>query len=74
MNATEKAVLKTAIDNLEKSTVTSWSNGELDVWAPWARKMRDTIKNNTAILKSIMEVPDDESQKPDKKEDTTIKT
>ena len=74
MNATEKAVLITAIGNLENSAQTSWTRGELEQWVEWARRMRDTIMNNTSIIKSMLAVPDDESQKPDKKEDTTIKT
>ena len=74
MNATEKAILKTTIENLENSAQTSWTRGELQEWVEWARRMRDTIMNNTSIINSMLGVPDGESQKPDKKEDTTIKT
>lgn len=74
MNTTEKAVLTTAVRNLENSAQTSWTRGELEEWVEWARRMRDTIMNNTSIIKSMLAVPDDESQKPEKSDDTTIKT
>ena len=60
MDATEKKVLKTVSENLKQSTKTDWRNGDVEVWADWAKKMRNTINNSTALLDSLLteEKPD----------------
>lgn len=54
MTETERNILETLKTNLQKSTKTSWTRGDVDAWATFARKMQSTIDDSTAILDTLI--------------------
>jgi hypothetical protein len=70
MNPTEKAILKKVIQNLDGCTRVGWSQGDINDWTDWAKKMRTTIQNNVPVLQGLTEVVDTGEHKSEKtKED-----
>ena len=60
MKKVEKNVVASVVENLSISTQTSWSSGEVEVWAKWARRMRDTIQASNRTLRGLLETEDEE--------------
>lgn len=60
MKKVEKKVVESVVDNLSLSTNTTWTTGEVEVWAKWARRMRDTIHNSNRTLRGLLETEDEE--------------
>ncbi|MDD5649123.1 MAG: hypothetical protein PHF86_01710 [Candidatus Nanoarchaeia archaeon] len=70
MEVTEKKILLSGIDLLKKSTLVSWSHGDIEDWADWAKRMKTTINTFIGMAKPLTEneIPDEE-KKSDKLKD-----
>lgn len=54
MTKLERNILKTIKQNLIDASNTSWTSGDHDQWVIWARKMKNTINSETAILETLL--------------------
>ena len=55
MTKQEIKLIEAIIDNLIKSTKTSWSSGGLHEWADYAKEMKLAILHNMQTLKSLVD-------------------
>lgn len=53
MNNTEKKLINSICETLNKSSIPSWTSGDLEDWSEYAKNMRTTIKNSTATLTTL---------------------
>jgi hypothetical protein len=54
MTKTEKIVLKKLIMRLNEVTAPRWSTGDLQDWAKWSGKMKNTILTSTAVMEGLV--------------------
>lgn len=66
MNKSEKLILKSVVDSLEKTTNAGWETGYLDDWSTWARKMQRTIITSVPVMNAMMsdEIPEPPIETP----------
>jgi hypothetical protein len=54
MTRQEQLLIKSVADQLEKSTRTDWTQGDLSAWSAWAYRMRDTIRSTMPTLQTLI--------------------
>lgn len=66
MEKLEEKILRKVIENIKKSTKTSWETGCLYDWSSWAKIMRKCINDSASILETLIEP--EETEEPDIRE------
>jgi hypothetical protein len=57
MTETEKVILSKISKSLKNSAISTWTSGDLDQWADYAKEMKNTIKNSTDIIDGLLSFP-----------------
>lgn len=76
MTSTEKSVLKKTMEGLKKSSIVTWKEGNINDWAEWANRMRNTINTSSLIIEGLLEADTEmnASDKPQPHSPTKIPT